>query len=179
MMMQQDDDFSSFPAADKPTANVVSSKPNLDEEAEVVQVVQKHQKPKAQAVSSVHRAPPKAEHAVSALPAPAKAEQPAPKVETVRSKQGSVFDDHVQMMDIPEIPDISNNAPEQPETSAVKSKVEIMKSNAPDLKTSVDLMKSNQSDQDLKSHLPAQVVEKKELLKAVPKPPSDSRKARY
>jgi hypothetical protein len=47
MMLQQDDDFSSFPAAEKPTANVVSSKPNLDEEAEDVQVVQKHQKPKA------------------------------------------------------------------------------------------------------------------------------------
>ena len=83
------------------------------------------------------------------------------------------------MMEIPEIPDISNNAPKRPETSKVKSKVEMMKSKAPDLKTSVDLMKSNQSDQDLKSHLPAQVVDKKELLKAVPKPPSDLRKARY
>lgn len=116
-------------------------------------MVQKHQKPKAQAVSSIHRAPPKPEHAVSALSAPAKAEQPAAKAETVRSKQGSVFDDHVQMMDIPEIPDISDNAPKQQETSKVKSKVEMMKSNAPDLKTSVDLMKSNQSDQDLNSHL--------------------------
>jgi|TARA_B110001450_G_C17252235_1_gene332018 hypothetical protein len=87
------------------------------------------------------------------------------------------------MMDIPEMPDISNNAPTQQATSQVKSKVEAMKANAPDLKTSVDLMKSNQSDQDLnshlKSHLPAQVVEKNELLKAVPKPPTDSRKARY
>jgi|TARA_B110000285_G_C14842569_1_gene476056 hypothetical protein len=46
-MMMQEDDFSSLPAAEKPKANVVHSKPNIDQEEEVVQVSQKHQKPKA------------------------------------------------------------------------------------------------------------------------------------
>ena len=86
------------------------------------------------------------------------------------------------MMDIPEIPDITNNASKQPATSKFKPKVEVMKSNAPDLKTSVDFDEIQSIWSIFKftseMHLPAHVVEKNELLISVPKPPADSRKSK-